>query len=95
MICRCYEDKRTCTWYKEDKNSCFTCSYGFRKTQYELLQEIIEKAKINIVTCGMCGDVLLHEIGDTILKCEYCGFSGEPCEFPDLLLEPEEDEEGK
>lgn len=54
------------------------------KTQIELMQEIIDKAKINIVTCGMCGDVLLHEIEDEEIKC-HCGFESEPCDFPDLI----------
>ena len=55
------------------------------KQQYDLSQEIVERAKINIVTCGNCGDVLLHEIDDVEIECPYCHFKSEPCDFPDLF----------
>jgi uncharacterized Zn finger protein (UPF0148 family) len=53
--------------------------------QYDLSQEIVKNAKINIVTCGNCGDVLLHRIGDEEIECPSCGFTSEPCDFPDLF----------
>lgn len=55
------------------------------KEQTELLHEITYKAKINIVTCGNCGDVLLHRIENLDIECPYCDFNSEPCDFPDLF----------
>ena len=52
--------------------------------QYDLQQEIIEKSGINIVTCGDCGSIILHRIGQTTIVCDSCGFVSEPCDFPDL-----------
>lgn len=54
------------------------------KTQLELQQEIIDKTGINIVTCGNCGDTLLHYIDDEVIICPYCKMESEPCDFPDL-----------
>lgn len=51
--------------------------------QIEFQERIQAIAKINIVTCGSCGNVMFHEINDTNLLCE-CGFESEPCDFPDL-----------
>ena len=48
------------------------------------MQERIQReCNINIVTCGHCGNVMLHKIEDTNLLCE-CGFESEPSDFPDL-----------
>lgn len=55
------------------------------REQYELSQEIIDKSNINIVTCGNCGDVNLHRLGEEEITCAGCGFEGDPCEFPDLF----------
>jgi predicted RNA-binding Zn-ribbon protein involved in translation (DUF1610 family) len=52
--------------------------------QSVLKQEVINKASINIVTCGNCGSVVLHKIGCQKITCPDCGFSSEPCDFPDL-----------
>ena len=52
--------------------------------QSQLKQEIINKTNINIVTCGNCGSVLFHKIGCEEITCPDCGFSSEPCDFPDL-----------
>lgn len=52
--------------------------------QLELQIEIVEKTGINIVTCGNCGDVILHRIQDEEIDCPYCGHNGDPCNFPDL-----------
>ena len=57
-----------------------------QETQYQLRQEV-NVAQINIVTCGMCGDVLLHRMEDEDIKCPFCEFEGEPCDFPDLNYE--------
>lgn len=56
--------------------------------QFKLSQEIVEKAQINIVTCGDCGAVMLHRLpeeGD--LKCPHCGFESDICDFPDFFYE--------
>ncbi len=53
-------------------------------SQLELAHIIATKANINIVTCGNCGAVILHEIDDTEITCHDCGFTSEPCDFPDL-----------
>ena len=55
--------------------------------QYNLSQRVVMGANVNIVTCGMCGDVMLHDPDDVELTCPYCDFVGEPCDFPDLFLE--------
>lgn len=55
------------------------------ETQLELLQEVVEKAGINIVTCGHCGSVILHRTPAEEIKCGDCGFESEPCDFPDLV----------
>jgi predicted RNA-binding Zn-ribbon protein involved in translation (DUF1610 family) len=54
--------------------------------QYKLAQEVYNKAMVNIVTCGNCGDVMLHRTqqeGD--LTCPSCGFESDPSDFPDLF----------
>ena len=53
--------------------------------QIGLKDEIINKSDINIVTCGNCGAVVLHRLTDEEIKCPYCGFESEPCDFPDFL----------
>lgn len=52
--------------------------------QSELKQEIINKASINIVTCGNCGSVVLHKIGCQKITCHDCGFTSDSSDFPDL-----------
>jgi len=54
------------------------------KEQLKLMKDIREKANVNIVNCGNCGDVLLHELNATKIDCCHCGFSSEPCDFPDF-----------
>lgn len=50
-----------------------------------VLQKMQENG-FNVTTCGDCGGVKLHEIpvksGE--LKCDYCGFESDICDFPDL-----------
>lgn len=58
------------------------------REQYELAQEIVNKTDINIVTCGDCGSVNLHRLNmglDEEITCSSCGFTSEPCDFPDLF----------
>jgi predicted RNA-binding Zn-ribbon protein involved in translation (DUF1610 family) len=58
-----------------------------KDTQFKLYQEIVDVAKINMVTCGDCGDVVLHRMEEEEIKCPHCGFKSEPCDFPDLYYE--------
>lgn len=48
------------------------------------LQEKIQQAGVNIVTCGNCGSVLLHETPAESIQCPHCGLNSDPCDFPDL-----------
>jgi DNA-directed RNA polymerase subunit RPC12/RpoP len=77
--------------------------------QIDLVEELQSVAGINIVNCGNCGSVLLHRITplamdtpieDYDITCPYCGFTSEPCDFPDFLYQGMEssaefDEESK
>lgn len=56
-------------------------------TQYELSQKIVKDANVNIVTCGMCGDVFLHKMEEEELQCPHCDFTSDPADFPDLYHE--------
>lgn len=52
--------------------------------QYQMQREIVNVVGINIVTCGQCGQVILHKVEQEEIKCHECGFESEPCDFPDL-----------
>jgi hypothetical protein len=65
---------------EERQNNIIEVQWG----QNILKQEIINKTDINIVTCGNCGSVVFHRIGCKEITCPDCGFSSEPCDFPDL-----------
>jgi formylmethanofuran dehydrogenase subunit E len=56
-------------------------------SQYELSQRIVEKAKVNIVTCGNCGEILIQDLKSEQIEitCPFCEFKGEPCDFPDYF----------
>ena len=47
------------------------------------IQEEIQKAGYNIVTCGHCGDVILHRMGQETLEC-LCGVEMDLSDCPDL-----------
>jgi hypothetical protein len=47
------------------------------------LQEKIQSAGFNIVECGNCGTVLLHECGDEKIDC-FCGETMALSDCPDL-----------
>lgn len=49
------------------------------------LQEEMQSNGINLVTCGSCGDVLLHRIVEGDITCPHCGLESDPCNFPDLF----------
>jgi hypothetical protein len=58
--------------------------------QIELQEKIQELANINIVNCGSCESVLLHDRGSKRhytkeIICPYCNYISEPCDFPDFL----------
>jgi uncharacterized CHY-type Zn-finger protein len=53
--------------------------------QIELMEDIRAKANINIVNCGNCGSVMLHESNATELTCPYCDYNGDICDFPDFI----------
>ena len=54
------------------------------KTQLEYQKQIVEQSNINIVVCGNCANIILHEVEAENIKCEKCYFESEPCDFPDL-----------
>lgn len=43
------------------------------KQQIELQKKIQDLANVNIVTCGNCGQIILHEINDDDIECFECG----------------------
>lgn len=60
------------------------------------LQNKIQSAGFNIVNCGSCGSVVLHECvtitedmaeEEYSIECPYCDFKSEPCDFPDFLYD--------
>jgi len=55
--------------------------------QIELQNRVIALANINIVTCGHCGSVLLHELNDKPIECASCKHELEQCDCPDLWYE--------
>ena len=55
--------------------------------QIELQERVIALANINIVTCGHCGSVLLHELNDELIECASCKHELDQCDCPDLWYE--------
>ena len=55
--------------------------------QIELQERVIALAKINIVTCGHCGSVLLHELNDEDIECACCKSVLDQSDCPDLWYE--------
>ena len=47
------------------------------------LQNKIQSAGFNIVECGHCGTILLHEVGDEEIDC-FCGETMALSDCPDL-----------
>lgn len=59
------------------------------------LQEKIQSAGFNIVNCGNCGSVFLHELdGEETLDCPYCDTISDHCDCPDFLYRGLELSEG-
>lgn len=55
--------------------------------QIELQERVIALANINIVTCGHCGSVLLHERNDELITCACCKHELDQSDCPDLWYE--------
>ena len=53
-------------------------------TQLEILQEIQDGGH-NVVTCGMCGHILLVRADEEEHQCVVCYTASEPCDFPDFI----------
>ena len=47
------------------------------------IQEKIQSAGFNVVTCGNCGCTLLHQTGDETIEC-FCGIVMDLSHCPDL-----------
>ena len=47
------------------------------------IQQEMQNAGFNIVTCGNCGSTLLHEIEDETIEC-LCGHDMDLSDCPDL-----------
>jgi len=56
------------------------------RNQLDIMRDI-QEAGYNIVTCGECGAVMLHDSYQTVLTCPYCEHTSECCDFPDLFYE--------
>ena len=53
--------------------------------QIELQERVVQLSGVNIVTCGNCGSVVLHDIKDSEIDCPYCDHILEVCDCPDYL----------
>jgi hypothetical protein len=51
--------------------------------QLDLMEDIRAKANINIVTCGHCGTVLLHERNEEDIECFSCKSVLDQSDCPD------------
>lgn len=47
--------------------------------------ESIQKNGYNIVTCGSCGMVFIHDIDEDVVTCPHCFLSQDNCDCPDLF----------
>lgn len=50
------------------------------------LQSKIQSAGFNLVTCGNCGTILIHEVGDEHIDC-FCGQRMALSDCPDYWYE--------
>ena len=59
--------------------------------QIKLQEKCVKDAYVNIVTCGECGFVFLHETmpieeqENTMLECPHCDTPQDFCDAPDLF----------
>lgn len=52
--------------------------------QIELQEKIQRESSVNIVTCGHCGSVILHEMSDEVIECYSCKSEMDVCDCPDF-----------
>ena len=57
------------------------------RQQTELAQYIANSMGINLVDCGNCGATSLQELDEDDHTCPFCGYTSEPCDFPDHFHE--------
>ena len=50
------------------------------------IQERMQSAGFNVVTCGNCGSILLHETEDETIEC-FCGHEMDLSDCPDYWYE--------
>ena len=55
--------------------------------QIQLQNAIQSKADINIVTCGNCGSIVLHEREAEEIDCPYCNRIMDVSDCPDYLYD--------
>lgn len=64
--------------------------------QISLQNKMVTESNVNLVNCGSCGSVMLHEVTaikqdmekeDYEIECPFCGFKSEPCDFPDYFYD--------
>lgn len=58
--------------------------------QYELQLEM-RASGLNLVDCGKCGSTFIHRTPQDELECPFCGFTSDPCDFPDHFYQGFED----
>jgi DNA-directed RNA polymerase subunit RPC12/RpoP len=61
--------------------------------QIELQNRIKKLSKVNIVTCGNCGSIMLHELDDNEIDCPYCNRIMDVSDCPDYLYDGMENNE--
>lgn len=61
--------------------------------QVQLQQQIAELAKVNVVTCGNCGDVFYHETHEQEVTCPWCDSEMDVSDCPDLMYKSMENNE--
>lgn len=53
--------------------------------QIELQERVQKESSINIVMCGNCSSIVLHEMTATEIDCPYCNSIMDVCDCPDYL----------
>lgn len=66
-------------------NEVATRNSRANREQYFIAREVYEVAGVNIVSCGDCGNVMLHRLGALWLTCPYCAYKGDVSDFPDTF----------
>lgn len=58
-----------------------------KTSQYQLLLEIQDVAKINVVTCAHCSAGILHRLDEEEIQCYDCNEVLDPSACPDIFHE--------